>query len=449
MVKKTAGRRALAVIAMALLTLSFGLANGYGLTTPVDLGTAGNFAILSKAGISTTGTTTINGDIGISPAAASFITGFGALPFGDSTNTFSTSPLVAGKIYAANYTAPTPANLTAAVSAMEAAYTNAAGRTPPDSTELGAGNISGMTLGPGIYKWATGVIINVHDSLILSGGASDVWIFQIGTTLDVGSYAYIALRGGAQPQNIFWQVATQTTLGTYTNFVGTILDATTIVIMTGATLNGRALSQTAVTLDAVTMPMAIELLEFACHGGSGRVTVTWRTASENNEYQWLIERSVRPGGDFHGIAVITAGTGSPNGRNYSYTDAAVLPNTTYYYRLGDTALDGLITWYGPLMVASGGQAGDKMQLLPCRPNPASGTVDIRYLLPRSGNVSLDAYDLCGRRVITLKLGQKQSGAYNLAMRCKDSQGGLLPAGVYFYRLTFEGESVTQRLVLLR
>ena len=443
MLTKTGRRPIMAAMTMGLVALAMGITNGY--SQPVDLGTAGSFAILAKSGISTTGTTSITGDIGISPAAASFITGFDLIM--DASGTFSTSDLVAGKIYAADYSAPTPAGLTAAVSDMEAAYTAAAGRTPPDTTELGAGNISGMTIVPGIYKWSTGVILN--DSLILAGGADDVWIFQIALTLDVGSYAIIRLRGGAQPQNIFWQVATKTTLGTYSQFTGTILDATAIVIMTGATLSGRALAQTAVTLDAVTMPLAIELSEFACQNGSQGINLTWQTASENNNYEWLIERSSSPTEDYKNVTTLKAEAGSPFGNKYSYTDVSVFPNSTYYYRLGDKNLSGQITWHGPVVAVSVGPACDKLQLMPCRPNPSSGAVNISYVLPKSGQVSLNVYDICGRRVNTLAHGNKQGGAYNLTWNRNDSQGRKMSSGVYFYRLDYEGASLTRQLVLLK
>lgn len=218
----------------------------------VNLGTAGNFVILSKTGISTTGSTSIIGDMGVSPAAATYITGFSpTLPAGSA---FSTSALVTGKIYAPGYANPTPANLSTAILDMQTAYTDGAGRSLNAITELGAGNIGGLTLVPGLYKWGTGVTIPTD--VTLSGSANDVWIFQIAQNLTVSSGVKIVLGGGAKAGNIFWIVGGQTTIGTNAVFNGNILDQTAIVLNTGATLNGRALAQTAVTLDsnAVTMP---------------------------------------------------------------------------------------------------------------------------------------------------------------------------------------------------
>jgi hypothetical protein len=218
--------------------------------SPVFLGTAGNFAVLAKTGVSTTGATGVVGDIGLSPAAASFVTGFGLTV--DASNEFSTSSLVTGRIYAADYTPPTPATMTAAISDMEIAYTDAAGRTLPDFTELYTGDISGQTLVPGLYKWGTGVMMN-GTTTTLTGSATDVWIFQIAQDLTVGNGAILNLTGGALPENVFWQVAGQTTLGTTANFKGIVLCQTLIDMQTGVIFNGRALAQTAVTLDATTV----------------------------------------------------------------------------------------------------------------------------------------------------------------------------------------------------
>jgi hypothetical protein len=221
-------------------------ATTFAFRTAVDLGTAGRFAILSKAGISTTGTTAIVGHIGVSPIASTAITGFGLIK--DSSGWFSTSSHVTGKVYAANYAAPTPSMLTTAVGDMQTAYTDAAGRKNPRAINLGGGNIGGKVLLPGLYKWTTGVIIPAD--VTLSGSENAVWIFQIAGTLKIYSGKKVILSGGALPKNIFWQVAGKTTLGTTAVLRGNVLGKTAIVLKTGARLYGRALAQTAVTLDA-------------------------------------------------------------------------------------------------------------------------------------------------------------------------------------------------------
>jgi len=248
-------RKICSILLTLVLVLSFGLISAVPAMAaqgPVDLGSAGSFVILAESGITTTGTTSIVGDIGVSPITYAAITGFSLIPVvPDGTNTFSTSVLVTGRVYAADYTEPTPTNLGIAVLDMQAAYTDAAGRTLPDFTELGAGDISGLTLVPGLYKWSS--CVTIPTDVTLSGGPDDVWIFQIAGTLTVSNDAHVILSGGAQAKNIFWQVADVVALGSASVFNGNILAKTNITMTDGATLNGRALAQTAVTLIANTI----------------------------------------------------------------------------------------------------------------------------------------------------------------------------------------------------
>jgi len=221
---------------------------------PVALGSAGSFTAISKTGVSTTGITAITGDIGVSPIDSTAITGFGLIL--DSSGQFSTSTLVNGKVYAADYAVPTPTKMTTAVGDMETAYTDAAGRTLPDATELYAGDLSGRTLAPGLYKWSGGVLINAD--VTLAGPSDAVWIFQVAGGLTMGSGAKMLLTGGAQTRNIFWQIAggVGVEIGTTAHVEGTLLAAKAIHLRTGASLNGRALAQTAITLEAnaITFP---------------------------------------------------------------------------------------------------------------------------------------------------------------------------------------------------
>ncbi len=209
----------------------------------VNLGMAGNFVILSKSGITDVYKSAVTGDIGTSP-----ITGAAIL---------LKCSEVTGTIYSVNAAGPlpcsviNPSRLTTAVSDMQTAYTDAAGRSNPNFVNLGAGSIGGKTLTPGLYKWTTSVIIPTN--ITISGGPDDIWIFQVAGTLIMSSAVRVTLAGGAQAKNIYWQVAGAVTLGTTSHFEGNILGKTGINMTTGATINGRMLAQTAVTLQMNTV----------------------------------------------------------------------------------------------------------------------------------------------------------------------------------------------------
>jgi hypothetical protein len=216
--------------------------------SPVDLGSAEAFVVLAKSAISTVPPSVITGNVGVSPAAASYITGFSLTA--DASDQFSISPQVTGRIYASDYSSPTPSELTAAIGDMELAFTDAAGRAA-DVSELGAGDIGGMTLEPGVYAWGTGLL--VPTDVTLAGNADAVWIFQIAQDLTVSSATQVTLSGGARAENVFWQVSGSVELGTTSHFEGVVLTATAITLQTGASINGRLFAQTAVNLDANTL----------------------------------------------------------------------------------------------------------------------------------------------------------------------------------------------------
>ncbi|KAF8887364.1 ice-binding protein [Infundibulicybe gibba] len=236
----------LSILALGLSTIStLALAAG---PAAVNLGTAANFAIVAKSGVSTVPDSVITGNIGLSPAAGTFLTGFSLQK---TSTVFATSTQVTGMLFAADFTSPTPSVLTTAVLDMQTAQVDAAGRPNPDSFNLGAGTIGGLTLAPGLYKWTSGLVIAAN--LIISGAATDTWIFQISGTLSLAAAKSIILAGGARTQNIVWVVSGAVTLGTTSHFEGILIASTSVALTTGATMNGRILSQTAVALQKATV----------------------------------------------------------------------------------------------------------------------------------------------------------------------------------------------------
>ena len=214
---------------------------------PVPLGTAAQYAIVAKSAISNVPTSRVTGDLALSPAAATYVTGFSLSKAGTSW----TSAQVVGSVFAADNDPPTPTELTTAVSDMQTAYVDAAGRKSPDALNLGAGSIGGLTLAPGLYKWTS--TVTIPTDVTLDGGPEDVWIFQVTGDLELASAQAVVLSGGALPANIFWQVAGTVDLGAKSHAEGIVLSKTAIKLETGASINGRLLAQTAVNLAGATV----------------------------------------------------------------------------------------------------------------------------------------------------------------------------------------------------
>jgi hypothetical protein len=200
----------------------------------VNLGTAGSFGVLAGSTVTNTGATIVNGDLGVSPGTA--ITGF---PPG----------IVNGAVHDADGVA------LGAQSDLTTAYNDAAGRSPSGSVGPFIG--AGQTLAPGVYNATTSLDVGGALTLNAHGDPDAVWIFQVGSTLVTDSASSIRLTGGAQACNVFWQVGSSATLGTNSQFQGSILALTSITVTTGDTVIGRALARNgAVTLDddVITVP---------------------------------------------------------------------------------------------------------------------------------------------------------------------------------------------------
>jgi len=190
----------------------------------VFLGQAGSYAVLGASTVTNTGPTIVNGNLGVWPGTA--VTGFGPGVINGSED--------AGTVTAQH-----------AQASLKIAYNDAAGRTATNITHL-AGDLSGLTLTPGLYKSTSS--LSLSGTLTLHG--SGVYIFQVASALTVTSGGTIVLSGGATSADVFWQVGSSATFGTTANFKGTVMALASISLATGAKLDGRALALTAaVTLD--------------------------------------------------------------------------------------------------------------------------------------------------------------------------------------------------------
>ena len=200
------------------------------------LGTATSFAVLAAAGITNSGSTNITGDVGTFPTTSE--TGFA----GPAPNTVTLAP---GSVNHAGDAVTQGARVDEVT-----AYNDLAGQTP--CTVLAGGALDGRNLIPGCYKFSSSAILNVGQTLTLTGFG--IYVFQIGSALTIGNGTHVVLNNGAVACGVFWQVTSSATIGTApTNFQGTLIAGTSISVNTGAIWTGRALAGALAPSGAVTL----------------------------------------------------------------------------------------------------------------------------------------------------------------------------------------------------
>jgi Ice-binding-like len=192
--------------------------------TQPRLGTATSFAVLAGSAVTNTGPTVISGGLGLFPGTA--VTGY---PPGHATVTHKTDALARQ-----------------AKTDLVTTYNDLASWRSTRS--MTGQDLGGKTLGPGVYTFSSSA--QLTGTLTLSGNG--IFIFQTGSTLTTASNSRVLVANGAQGCGVYWKVGSSATLGTGTQFKGTIVALTSITMVTGATiLPGRALARNgAVTLDS-------------------------------------------------------------------------------------------------------------------------------------------------------------------------------------------------------
>ena len=201
---------------------------------PVGLGTAAAFAVLAGSAVTNTGPSTVNGNVGVSPGTA--VSGF---PPGT----------VNGSIHAADAVAAQ------AQSDLTTAYNDAAGRTGAVTV---SGDLGGRTLTAGVYNSASSLGLTGTLTLDGQGDNNAVFIFQAGSTLTTASGSQVRLINGVSSCNVFWQLGSSGTLGTNSQFAGTVIALAALTATTGATIDGRLLARNeATTLDTNTVTAAL------------------------------------------------------------------------------------------------------------------------------------------------------------------------------------------------
>jgi hypothetical protein len=232
----------------------------------INLGLATPFAIAATAGVTNTITepiTHINGDVVLDPTATCK-----AVPVGNAGNfglCGGMAPTISGTVITNQYPdTTTSAAIRASLSAAFLSITPPAG--PPAAGTLGGGTplAAPTTLGdvagnapvlgdnwftPGVYTSITSILITDDITLDGQGDPNAVFVFQSASSLTTadgapspGAHTRVLLTNGTKASNVWWQVASSATIGSYSEFQGNILAAYDITMKTGATACGRSMA---------------------------------------------------------------------------------------------------------------------------------------------------------------------------------------------------------------
>ena len=442
-----------------ILIIGF-IATSVGMSIPVlNLRSTSNFVILAGSTITGIPPVNITRDVGLSPAAGSYIVGF------DGSN-------VSGTLYVVDASGPAGSVINAtllqtAKGDLTIAYNDAAGRTPiPTGPYLnpGSGNMGGLNLTAGLYKFTSTAAIT-GANLTLTGSANDVWIFQITSSLNVGSGINIVLAGGAQASNIFWQVGTSATIGTYADFKGTILADQSISFDTGANLDGRALAFTgAVTMGSgvtTNIPGTSTLPIFSVNPKqlnfgniqngltrSDSVTVT-NTGTAN-----LIISNVTSSNLLFTVTPNNSIIAMGASRKFYITFAPLTDGLTNgfinFNHNGANRKDSIYvngTGVGNTTVSEP-ELAEQNTLYNNYPNPFSSFTTIQYSLVSSDYVTLKIFNAIGQEILTLVNSEQNAGVHTV-MFPETGSAVSLPNGIYLYVLKIGASVLVKQMIIVK
>ena len=209
---------------------------------------------------------------------------------------------------------------------------------------------------------------------------------------------------------------------------------------TNVTSNGTFL-----TSDLGNAPLPVHLASFNGNVLNQRdVKLTWKTATETNNYGFDIERKAL-NGQWSKVAFVNGKGNSTTTVNYEYQDTK-LNTGKYNYRLKQIDNNGNYEYFdlsGTLEVG----IPNKYNIGQNYPNPFNPTTKIDFDLPKDSKINITIYDLTGKEIKTLINEYRSAGYYTVTF---DASG--ISSGTYFYRMTTDGDKsyvVTKKLVVVK
>ncbi|MCX6168442.1 MAG: ice-binding family protein [Ignavibacteriales bacterium] len=406
---------AILIFVLIMPAVAFSQLSNYPNPSVVPLLTAGTYGALASTGI--TGSANVSGDVGTITGGI----GVGITYTGTNWN-----------IDDVNHNTQAQADLADALTNINDHSARPSNFTIPSDL------LNGLTLYKGVYD---GVALALTGTLILSGGATDVFIIRASTSLTMNSNSNVLLTGGAVWSNVFWYVGTSATALSGTTFYGIILANTSITLNAGATsVTAQLLANTgAVTINSDVLP--VELTSFTAVLNNRVVELNWNTATEVNNYGFNVELRIQ-NGEWNKIGFIQGHGNSNSPKDYSFVDKNPQVGKLQY-RLKQIDFDGAFEYSDVAEVEV--ESPKQFTVYQNYPNPFNPTTNITYEIPVNSKVMIKVYDVLGSEVAILLNEEKLPGRYQVEFNASH-----LPSGIYFYSInTGNNNPIMKKMILLK
>ncbi len=413
---------------------------------PVDLLSAGNFRILAGSASTIVPPAIVNGNVG-----ATTVTNSGTVNGNLGGTTLTNSGYVSGNLWGTTVTNSgtcdgtttigTNSEVPRAQSDYALVYGNIVSRTADSSLVTGT-DLGGIMLGRGIYESAGSFIIN--GTLTLTGTSTDIFIFKMISTLSPAVGSNVVLIGGTLASNVYWQVGSSTFING--DFKGNILAYAAITQNAGASIDGNLYTRTSYIDINGTSVLPVELSSFSAATNGSTVKLSWKTATEVNNYGFEVERKIlkqvqNDNAVWEKLGFVNGNGNSNSSKNYSFVDNKVSTGK-YYYRLKQIDNDGQFEYSKNVEVSF--MKPNEFELSQNYPNPFNPSTTIRFNLPEASIVKLTIFNILGQEIRTLVNEFRESGVNTINFDASD-----LNSGIYIYKIEAGNFVQTRKMTLLK
>jgi hypothetical protein len=216
------------------------------------------------------------------------------------------------------------------------------------------------------------------------------------------------------------------------------------LVLDYAFVAGTSLSDLQANADAAIVygpNLPVELTSFTANVNyEGSVVLNWSTATEINNQMFEIERKNK-NGQYAAIGYVNGYGTTTEPQEYSYIDNTV-GTGTYFYRLKQIDFGGQYEYSDEVEIDLNGPLSFALEQN--YPNPFNPSTNIKFSVPKSGQVKLSVYNLVGEEVSVLANGQLEAGFYEVTFNASN-----LPSGTYFYKLESPGAVHVKKMMLLK